>query len=181
MTAVAPARGELPARSAWGARFFGHLVHFQCGQCGREWSLRCRLTASQHCSGCGTTCCAYDNYRRQNSRVVLASGITLGQARELQGRELTAEDFELLLSLDKTVPAPRPGPETYLRRVPQGDVAVDWTCSICQHGQDDPAEVCVTPCLHQFHKYCVVRWFDMGQKRCPMCNQAVAPDCDDRQ
>ncbi|KAG6645516.1 hypothetical protein CIPAW_08G127700 [Carya illinoinensis] len=57
---------------------------------------------------------------------------------------------------------------------PQGSssgevLEVDQQCCVClsrlKMGQDGRT----LPCLHEFHKVCVDRWFDVCRKSCPVC------------
>lgn len=42
-------------------------------------------------------------------------------------------------------------------------------CSICCEALSD-REACFTPCLHVFHKCCLLAWFGTSRKICPLCN-----------
>jgi len=49
--------------------------------------------------------------------------------------------------------------------VPKGE------CVICFYPLQNGEKIAVTECGHIYHNKCIVRWFDLDEKkRCPLCN-----------
>ena len=95
------------------------------------------------------------------------------EIRELQGRDLTPEDYELLLRLDEPIDAQRQKAlsQTDLsacvrtgQAVPDGDT----TCAICCAEIDPSATASLLPCSHAFHHDCIMAWL-RRKPACPMC------------
>ncbi|CAK9032267.1 RING finger protein 145 [Durusdinium trenchii] len=47
-------------------------------------------------------------------------------------------------------------------------------CSICH--QDLDARVVRLPCGHDYHDFCIKKWFTTGNHRCPLCNHHLQID-----
>ncbi|KAK3088531.1 hypothetical protein FSP39_020229 [Pinctada imbricata] len=93
----------------------------------------------------------------------------------LQHRELTPEDYELLLRLDESV-APKTISKDKIDSF-KTDVVTDDNagelCAICM----DPYEVGQTrkflPCNHVFHDNCITMWLNNSSLNCPIDNLPV--------
>eukprot|EP00656_Telonema_subtile_P034647 TRINITY_DN3870_c0_g1_i1.p1 TRINITY_DN3870_c0_g1~~TRINITY_DN3870_c0_g1_i1.p1 ORF type:complete len:289 (-),score=39.87 TRINITY_DN3870_c0_g1_i1:230-1096(-) len=103
-------------------------------------------------------------------------GLTPHQLAELQTRDLSPEDYELLLALDdqiakKTVDAS--DIEAFESRpVTPG---TEDSCSVCIM-DFEPGESCkVLPCGHRFHKDCISKWLSDCNVKCPNCGTDVSP------
>ncbi len=50
-------------------------------------------------------------------------------------------------------------------------------CPICVDIMEDGAELCVTPCNHEFHKTCLLSYADFNRDKdsllCPVCRHAI--------
>lgn len=58
------------------------------------------------------------------------------------------------------------------------DVEEEAECAVCCEFYVEGDELRVLPCLHEFHKCCIDKWFCSGHasaRKCPMCNADV--DC----
>ncbi|POO00812.1 43kDa postsynaptic protein [Trema orientale] len=42
-------------------------------------------------------------------------------------------------------------------------------CCVCLSRLEEGEETSVLPCLHEFHKECIERWFSARTKTCPIC------------
>ena len=45
-------------------------------------------------------------------------------------------------------------------------------CSVCLCDIKQSQEI-ILPCRHIFHKRCVKRWFNRGQRSCPLCRRII--------
>ena len=113
-------------------------------------------------------CHASKTKRRRQRAVARSTSFPLSRAqiRQLQSRELTPEDYELLLLLDTTIPARQPvDASLYIR----DDVSHEKSeCSICIGDIEWKAKVGILSCGHCFHRECVERWL-LRKPACPMC------------
>ncbi|XP_072994739.1 brassinosteroid-responsive RING protein 1-like [Typha latifolia] len=51
------------------------------------------------------------------------------------------------------------------------------SCAVCLHDFEGPEEVRrPTSCRHVFHRGCLDRWAEHGQRTCPLCRAPLAPD-----
>ena len=89
--------------------------------------------------------------------------------KELQQREITPEDYDLLLLLDETVPK-KAVDRSILQNILQHNVvcAEETTCSICLGEIEAGATASALPCQHRFHRECVEDWL-LRKPACPMC------------
>ncbi len=96
---------------------------------------------------------------------------------DIQHRELTPEDYELLLRLDDDI-APKTVPTSILRsiQVVTVDVAavVGELCSICMELYQASQKVKTLPCRHTFHADCIDCWLTSSSHNCPLDGLAVA-------
>ena len=100
--------------------------------------------------------------------------------RTLLHREISPEDYELLLRLDETLPkrnvlsaeAVSAATRTRQGRVEDGDCAI-CTCPLVD------GVVSVLCCDHTFHDECIRNWLTTGRNSCPMCGTAQCGECDE--
>lgn len=113
---------------------------------------------------------------------VPVAGIPLSarQIRDIMTRDLTPEDYELLLLLDqgviKRVPRLAAGCGGRLPRaeMPPGGWAGE-ACTVCL----GPAEVgddlrMLPACGHLFHAACIEQWLTASKASCPLCGREVS-------
>lgn len=50
------------------------------------------------------------------------------------------------------------------------DENYDNMCIICQEQFTEENPKCTLECKHSFHSGCIIKWFRMGNKNCPLCN-----------
>lgn len=104
----------------------------------------------------------------------LPCGLTPMEANSLLFRELTPEDYELLLRLDEGVAKPTASTEA-CRRLPAA-APVDFmggNCTVCQAPFDEHDSVSRLPCGHLFHQDCITRWLSDYRHTCPLCCSEV--------
>jgi E3 ubiquitin-protein ligase ZSWIM2 len=103
--------------------------------------------------------------------------------RELQGRELTAEDYETLVALHTRAAeavggVPRSLLDTLRAAEPAGACAED--CVVCMGPVPEGQPQRVLPCGHGFHAECIDGWLLNGRNACPVDNLPVFPEDDVR-
>ena len=100
---------------------------------------------------------------------VLACGLTLAQVEELQTRDISPEDFQVLLELDERVPKKtlkQEDVDAFVRATfSADDEAVD--CGICLCEVEVGDEFVRLPCNHAFHDECITRWLTEYNTKCP--------------
>ena len=101
--------------------------------------------------------------------------MTKAQIRDLQNRELTPEDYELLLRLDEMNGLVHGQRQQVLS---QGEAAAlietvldgDAECSICLCDMASGEQEVLLACGHHYHPGCIKDWLVKGKDTCPMCN-----------
>mmetsp|Transcript_16994 Transcript_16994/g.54443 ORF Transcript_16994/g.54443 Transcript_16994/m.54443 type:complete len:284 (-) Transcript_16994:25-876(-) len=103
--------------------------------------------------------------------------LTAAQIRELMNRDLTPEDYELLLLLDEGVKRARTltsGAAAALSQAPPCGSWVGDECRICLCALEAGEDVRVLPaCGHAYHGPCVERWLSSSRATCPLCGTEV--------
>jgi hypothetical protein len=101
-------------------------------------------------------------------------GLTERQILELSSRELTPEDYELLLLLDQSL-APKTCDhkkveEMKLVIVESLAQLADRTCSVCLEDYElgDVLKEVPCPSRHLFHEDCVTQWLTKAGRTCPL-------------
>ncbi len=101
---------------------------------------------------------------------VLACGLTLAQVEELQTRDISPEDFQVLLELDEKVPKKTLSGDdvAQFERVTfvEGMLALD--CGICLCELEPGEQYVRLPCDHTFHDECITRWLTQYNTKCPL-------------
>eukprot|EP01098_Paradermamoeba_levis_P003657 TRINITY_DN1641_c0_g1_i4.p1 TRINITY_DN1641_c0_g1~~TRINITY_DN1641_c0_g1_i4.p1 ORF type:complete len:371 (-),score=148.60 TRINITY_DN1641_c0_g1_i4:139-1122(-) len=117
--------------------------------------------------------------QRRNPSLTTEIGLTPQQIAQLQTRELTPEDYELLLTLDKSV-KPKTVEEKKVKGFPVVVVTMEnvkqfeGNCSVClmEFGVGD--KVKTLPCKHYFHEGCIDTWLTTSSVNCPVDGLSVA-------
>ncbi|PRP85775.1 RING zinc finger-containing protein [Planoprotostelium fungivorum] len=92
---------------------------------------------------------------------------------ELQNRDLTPEDYEILLLLDESVPK-KTISEKDIERLPHRHVEVEeGSCVVCMCDYAEGEEMTKLPCGHEFHTRCITMWLTMSSVNCPSDNLPV--------
>eukprot|EP01125_Pyxidicula_operculata_P007561 TRINITY_DN2565_c0_g1_i1.p1 TRINITY_DN2565_c0_g1~~TRINITY_DN2565_c0_g1_i1.p1 ORF type:complete len:265 (-),score=71.29 TRINITY_DN2565_c0_g1_i1:267-1061(-) len=102
------------------------------------------------------------------------SGLTFNQLLELSSRELTPEDYELLLLLDSTVEKKKTSKSALnsLKETTIND-PTEELCTVCMCGYEVGEKVKHLPCSHFFHSDCIVPWLKNHSQSCPLCNHKI--------
>lgn len=106
-------------------------------------------------------------------------GVPLSQAqiRSLISRDITPEDYEMLLRLDEGI-TKKSGvlSEEDCAKLPLLEAAA-WEgeeCAVCLDDLNATDEVQGLPCCnHAFHKECIVQWLTRSKAKCPLDNLEV--------
>lgn len=109
------------------------------------------------------------------------------QIRELERRDLTPEDYELLLSLLEE-PAQERSPQSAMSaadfaRLPAAAPGGGWvgdTCAVClgEMAQEEDVKQLVG-CRHVFHACCLERWVTGRRAVCPLDNLPLKLESDE--
>lgn len=93
---------------------------------------------------------------------------------ELQNREITPEDYDLLAQLDCSV-QPKTLPEAQITRLQSDTVTseINDTCSICIEDYVPGDMRKFLPCGHHFHNHCIRTWLGTTSDRCPIDGKEV--------
>ncbi|XP_065191220.1 uncharacterized protein LOC135822392 [Sycon ciliatum] len=95
----------------------------------------------------------------------------------LQHRDISPEDYELLLQLDASV-ARKTASSDVVQQLPtfqySGDGGMTVTaaaaaqCSVCMDSYTPDSVLARLPCGHEFHKECIERWLLNSSPNCPL-------------
>mmetsp|Transcript_90654 Transcript_90654/g.194392 ORF Transcript_90654/g.194392 Transcript_90654/m.194392 type:complete len:455 (+) Transcript_90654:96-1460(+) len=100
----------------------------------------------------------------------LACGLTTSEVFDLLSREITPDDYELLLRLDQAVPKPIASQEVIegLPAVCASEFMGD-DCAVCLSPFEADDAVAALPCKHCFHRSCITKWLAECRRTCPLC------------
>jgi len=111
-----------------------------------------------------------------NAGAVSSPFLTMVQVSDLLSRELTPEDYELLLRLDESVEQ-RPGHTADASRVDalsehvvESNEDVGFKCAVCFDVFVSGELAKRLQCSHMFHTDCISMWLVHSKNSCPVCN-----------
>lgn len=109
-----------------------------------------------------------------NSR--LPCGLTSVEVFDLLSRDITPDDYDLLLRLDEVVAKPTASSET-LECLPvvAAEEFMGGSCTVCLSPFEKEDEVTALPCKHHFHRNCITRWLAECRRACPLCGSEALP------
>lgn len=110
-------------------------------------------------------------YELHSENIPKGTGEYMRNVVDLQHRDLTPEDYELLLQLDSSV-----APKTISQAVLSSIVAVSTEsadiigelCTICMEVYQRLQSVKSLPCKHTFHAECIDMWLSFSSPNCPL-------------
>ncbi|KAN0028903.1 hypothetical protein ACTFIV_010771 [Dictyostelium citrinum] len=96
------------------------------------------------------------------------------QINDILNRELTPEDYELLLLLDENI-KPKTVDEDDINKLPtikfNAEILKQFsTCMICLSDFDLGESITKLPCSHIFHINCISNWLSNASTKCPIDN-----------
>jgi len=103
-----------------------------------------------------------------------SSGLNYSLLLELSSRELTPEDYEMLLQLDASVEK-----KTVSANVLESlnetvaEETISGNCTICFCDFEAGDKIKTLNCSHNFHVDCVTEWLTKHSQSCPLCNTKV--------
>ena len=100
----------------------------------------------------------------------LECGLTRAQIRALQDRELTPEDYEVLLRLDESVAKKDVLSEEQASALIEQTMETEAECCVCMCDLEGGESAVMLACGHYFHAPCIKDWLVKGKDTCPMCN-----------
>lgn len=115
--------------------------------------------------------------RRSRREGHVTSNVSVRTLLDLQNRELTPEDYELLLLLDETVEKKKVSKDTFKSfdsEVLTEDLPVD--CPICMSPMATGEKVTTLPCSHQYHTPCIEQWLTLSSPNCPLDGLSLLHD-----
>ena len=95
---------------------------------------------------------------------------TRAQIRALQDRELTPEDYEILLRLDESVAKKDVLSAEQAEALIEHTMEEDDSCCVCMCDLESGESAVMLACGHYFHPPCIKDWLVKGKDTCPMCN-----------
>lgn len=105
------------------------------------------------------------------------SAISVQTLLDIQNRELTPEDYELLLLLDESIEKKKVSKDTFKSfdsATLTADLPVD--CPICMSSMVTGDKVTTLPCNHQYHTPCIEQWLTMSSPNCPLDGLSLLHD-----
>jgi len=105
-------------------------------------------------------------------------GLSYQQILELQTRELTPEDYEMLSILDETIKKKtlsQKDVELFPKQTIDNELLkkLTDTCTICMTNYGIGEHVKVLPCNHTFHSHCIDQWLTHSSVTCPLDGLSV--------
>ena len=89
---------------------------------------------------------------------------------EMQNRDLSPEDYDLLLMLDDRIPAKTVNAQV-IANIPQIDIddkLADTLCAVCMEAMPLAEKVKKLTCGHLFHISCIDQWLSTKSTNCPL-------------
>lgn len=91
---------------------------------------------------------------------------------DLLHRDITPEDYEMLLRLDEQVER-RTASASTVESLPtmRGEDVLGEDCSVCLSAFEADDIVASLPCQHRFHRDCIAKWLSECRCKCPLCGE----------
>lgn len=108
--------------------------------------------------------------------VRLPCGLLPSQISDLLFREITPEDYDLLLQLDENIVKPT-AKRASVESLPLAsrEQFKGGSCLICLSTFERSDKVTALPCQHLFHRSCIEKWLLERKNACPLCCAEVFP------
>lgn len=105
-------------------------------------------------------------------------GLSTMEVFDLLSREITPDDYDMLLRLDAGVEKKAvadPQSVEALPAVPCEEFMGGDDCAVCLVAFESHDSVVELPCRHQFHRGCIARWLKECRRTCPLCGTEALP------
>ncbi|CAJ1331425.1 unnamed protein product [Effrenium voratum] len=104
----------------------------------------------------------------------LPCGLLPSQVSELLDRDITPDDYEMLLQLDEALARPTADKHSLDKSLtPVAKEVLGETCSVCLHAFERSDSVSALRCSHMFHEDCISKWLLERCAACPLCNDGI--------
>jgi len=102
--------------------------------------------------------------------VQLPCGLLPSQVSDLLDRDITPDDYEMLMQLDHANHRPTASAEI-VKRLPASDAkaAIGESCSVCLLTFQSDDNLAMLACEHVFHRQCISKWLLERCRFCPLC------------
>lgn len=99
-----------------------------------------------------------------------------GEVFDLLFREITPEDYDMLLRLDEKVSRPTAS-ATSIDELPavRTKEVLGEECAVCLAAFEVEDLVAALPCRHRFHRACISKWLAECRRACPLCGDEALP------
>mmetsp|Transcript_68019 Transcript_68019/g.178356 ORF Transcript_68019/g.178356 Transcript_68019/m.178356 type:complete len:214 (-) Transcript_68019:7-648(-) len=107
----------------------------------------------------------------------LPCGLLPSQVSDLLDREITPDDYEMLLLLDECIAKPTAS-RTAVESLPAVSAKefLGETCTVCLHAFEHREGVVSLKCKHFFHHECISKWLLEHGRLCPLCGDEQPRD-----
>jgi hypothetical protein len=113
----------------------------------------------------------YGFLQSQLGEGVAACGLTEFEVLDLLTREISTDDYDVLLKLDETIPKKTVASEvldTFVTKA--GSECLEQSCGVCLVQFEGDDVVRCLPCAHPFHDECIREWLGSWKNTCPLCS-----------
>lgn len=107
----------------------------------------------------------------------LPCGLLPSQVSELLDRDITPDDYEMLLQLDEVLERPTASKATVESlSLVDSEAFLGKSCAVCLLAFEQEDGVATLQCKHLFHHHCISKWLLERCRFCPLCfDEAVPP------
>jgi len=115
------------------------------------------------------------NVLKESQQQKHASGLSYQMLLDFSSRELTPEDYEMLLLLDSVVEK-KTTSDSVLKSLVEKEVdllIIGSNCPICVCDFESGEKAITLNCTHVFHAGCITEWLTKHSQTCPMCKEPV--------
>lgn len=110
------------------------------------------------------------------SHMRMPCGLLASEVSDLLFRDITPDDYEMLLQLDENVPRPTAS-QALVDSLPHASFedCLGETCAVCLTAFESCDSITYIPsCKHKFHRGCISKWLLERNKVCPLCGNEVS-------
>jgi hypothetical protein len=111
----------------------------------------------------------FDKMTKLSESDLAPCGLSFKLIRELQTRDITPEDYELLMSLEESVKK-KTTDQKKLEKLETMVVTsgMEGQCAICMGEYQIDEVLRKLPCNHAYHKECIDHWLQNNSTKCPL-------------
>mmetsp|Transcript_53028 Transcript_53028/g.119472 ORF Transcript_53028/g.119472 Transcript_53028/m.119472 type:complete len:211 (-) Transcript_53028:219-851(-) len=106
----------------------------------------------------------------------LPCGLLPSQVSELLDRDITPDDYEMLLQLDEGLARPTASKSTVDSLSPaNAEDFLGESCAVCLLAFESKDTVVALQCKHVYHHHCISKWLLERCRCCPLCGEEALP------